>query len=110
MPVPTIPVPPPATLAAGITWNSGIIQSPDAYGVVACGTLDQTGTLTVQRYIDPKGTAPVGPPIVQAMTASTAAFAGIADGLPYGSYSVAIENTSGTLGNLSKVFTRFNYP
>ena len=95
---------PPATLAGGANWNSGVVRTIDAAGVVACCQLTQTGTLTVQRYADVFGTVVVGALISQTLTASTAAWAGANDGLPFNAVVVIVTNTSGSTGTLSGVY------
>lgn len=101
----TIAIPqtsPPASIAGGGNWQSGLM--PAGFGGLVVGaTLSQTGTITIQRYADLAGNVPVGAAITQAMTANTAAWAGVNDGLPFISWSVEISNTSGSAGNLTNV-------
>ena len=99
---PTPKVPVPATIAASGVYDTGLIPSGQGAVAAAC-TLDQTGTLTIQRYADVAGLVPVGPLISQALSASTPAWAGAADGLPSRTWRVQITNTSGSTGNLSGV-------
>lgn len=94
---------PPATIAAGATWTSDAIPSQGARGIAAGATLDQTGTLTLQRYLDAAGTVAIGVAITQAMTASTPATVAVNDGLPCASFRIAVHNTSGSLGTLTAV-------
>lgn len=90
----------PATIGAGLTWQSDLLPSGYA-GLVAAVLMDQNGTLTVQRYADLAGTLPVGAAITQAITANTAAWAGANDGLPFLSFNVQIQNSGGVAANVS---------
>lgn len=100
---PTPPVAPPATLAGGGVWNSGTLPGNGASALAAAATLSQAGTLTIQRYIDLAGTIAIGGAIAQVMTADTPATVAVNDGLPFASFSVQVNNTSGSLGNLTGV-------
>lgn len=100
---PVPPNAPPATLAAAGVWSSGVISAAGFNKLAAAATLTQTGTLTIQRYIDAAGTVPLGAAITQAMTASTPATAWVNDGQPAASWQVTVTNTSGSTGTLSGV-------
>lgn len=95
--------PPPATLAAGATWDSGPISGGGFSKLAATAQLDRTGTLTLARYIDILGLVPVGPVPVQAMTANVLASAAVNDGYPFASWRVKVMNTSGSTANLINV-------
>lgn len=99
---PTIPNTVPATIAAGVTYDSGVITVGGYNNFAASAQLTQTGTLTLQRYIDAAGTVAIGDAVTQAMTANTLATVAVADGLPCASFNVTVQNTSGSLGALSK--------
>lgn len=107
MPVPQLS--PPATIAANGTWTSGVIRAQDATNVIVAATLSVVGTGTLQRYVDSAGLIAVGDPITQALTADEAAWWGSGNSMPFGSYTIAIENTTGGVGNLSGVYTRFTF-
>lgn len=92
----------PATIAAGVTYDTGVILSYGFNSFAASAQLSQTGSLVLQRYIDEAGTIPIGDPITQAMTANTLATVAVNDGLPCASFNVTVQNTSGSLGNLTK--------
>jgi hypothetical protein len=98
---PTPPTPAPATIAAGVTYSTGIIPAAGYNMFAASAQLNQTGTLTLQRYIDEAGTIAIGAAITQAMTADVLATVAVNDGLPCASFKVTVENTSGSLGTLS---------
>jgi hypothetical protein len=91
----------PATIAAGVTYLTGVIAGLGYGGLAAAAKLDKTGVLVLQRYIDPAGTIAIGDPISQAMTANVQATVAVRDGLPFSAFIVTIQNTSGDLGTLS---------
>ena len=99
-----VPVPPtafPATIAGGATYSTGVIAGLGYSGLAAAAQLDQAGVLTLQRYIDQAGTIPIGAATTQAMSAGVQATVAVRDGLPFSSFIVTIQNTSGSLGTLS---------
>lgn len=99
-----LPTPPPATIAASGNWNSGAISASGLNAIAATAKLTQTGQLVLQRYIDAAGTIPIGSDETVAMTANTLTSAYIAnDGVPFASFSVQVNNTSGSTGTLSMV-------
>jgi len=71
--------------------------------LAAAATLSQTGTLTLQRYIDAAGTIALGSAVTQAMTANVSATVWVNDGQPAASWRVTVQNTSGSTGNLTGV-------
>lgn len=101
---------PPATIAGGGNWNSGVIVAPNVGSWAAAATLSQAGTITLQRYIDNAGTIAIGAAVTATLTANTANYVSVEDNLPSGSYAVVIANTSGSTGNLTNVFVRTMAP
>jgi hypothetical protein len=101
---PKPPTPPPATIAASGNWNSGIMSNGGYGSLAVAAKLSQTGTLVLQRYLDPAGTIPIGAAISQAMTANTVATVATTDGLLCSAFSIVVTNTGGSTGNLSSVF------
>lgn len=99
--VPTPPTPFPTTIAAGVTYSTGIMLTSGCKGLAASAELTQTGVLSIQRYIDPAGTIPIGAAVTQAMTASTLATVAVNDGLPAAAWQASIQNTAGASGTLS---------
>lgn len=95
--------PPPATLAPSAVWDSGPISGGGFSKLVATAQLNQTGTLSIARYIDLLGLVPVGPVPVQAMTANILASVAVNDGYPFASWRVKVTNTSGSTANLTNV-------
>lgn len=93
--------PPAATIGAGSNYTSGAIVAPGFKSIAVGVTLNQTGTITIQRYIDRAGLVPVGAPITAALVATVANWATVNDGLPFQSFKFIIANTSGSLGNVS---------
>lgn len=98
--VATPPIPFPAQIGISATWLSDLMPSTFG-GVVAGATSDHAATLTIQRYADLAGNVPVGALISQAMSAGVAAWAGVADGIPYLSYVVSIINSAGAVANIT---------
>ena len=94
---------PPATVAGGGNWQSGILNCAGLQALAASCTLSQAGSIVIQRYIDPAGTIAIGTAISQVLTANTAAWVSVNDGLPAASWQVTISNTSGSTGNLTGV-------
>jgi hypothetical protein len=101
--VPTPPTPPPATLGAGASWNSGLMNAAGFNRFSAAATLSQAGTLVIQRYIDPAGAIPIGTAPTQAMAAGVPAWTWINDGMAASTWQVTITNTSGAVANLTNV-------
>ena len=99
--VPTPPTPPPATIAGGGSYQSGIIVSNGFRGIAAAATLTQAGTISIQRYIDVAGTILIGAASTQALSANTAGWVAVNDGLPCASFQVTVTNSSGSTGTLS---------
>lgn len=96
----TLPTPQPATIAGGGNWNTGLIFS-DGYRNISVGvTLSQAGSLVITRYIDRAGTVAQAASTTS-IVASTALIVNLTDGLPYISYSVQVNNSSGSTGTLS---------
>lgn len=92
----------PNTIPASGNWISLIIPAYRALTLVVGAKLDQTGTLKIQRYADAAGTVPVGGLLSQAMTSNVAAWTGAADGVPFSSFQIEIDNGTGTIANLSE--------
>lgn len=91
----------PATIGAGLTYDSGVIICV-GFKTIAAGTkLDQTGTITIQRYLDAAGAIPVGALISSALVANTANWVTSIDNTPFQSFRVVITNTSVSLGTLA---------
>ena len=99
MTTPTNPFP--TTIAAGVTWDSGPMAAWGYNKLSAAATLSQTGSLVIQRYIDPACNIALGDPITQAMTANTPATAWVNDGQPASGWRVTIQNTSVSTANLT---------
>lgn len=99
--VPVPPVPAPATLAAGGTYNSGIMPGKGS-SLAASVNSTQNGVLTIQRYIDAAGTIPIGAAITQAIAGGTLATVAVNDAMPYASFQVSFTNTSGALANITQ--------
>lgn len=93
----------PATIAASQTWTSDPLPSNGARGIAAGATLDNAGTLEIQRYIDADGAIAIGAAQTQAMTSGVPATVAVNDGLPCGSFRVIVINGEASLANLTDV-------
>jgi hypothetical protein len=93
--------PPGATIPNGGNYTSGVIACPGFKALAVGVKLSQTGSITIQRYIDKAGTVPIGAAITAALVANTSNWATVNDGLPFQSFTFVIANTSGSVGNVS---------
>jgi hypothetical protein len=93
---------PGATIAGGGNYTSLPIACPGWKNIAVGCRLSQTGTITIQRYLDKAGQVPVGAPITASLVANTSNWATVNDGLPFQSFTFIIANTSGSLGNLDR--------
>lgn len=93
---------PGATIAGGANFTSSPIQVPGYRNLAVGARLSQTGTITIQRYLDKAGQVPVGALISVSLVANTSNWATVNDGLPFQSFVFVIANTSGSLGNLDR--------
>jgi hypothetical protein len=91
----------PATIGAGKTWNSGIIELQDQNAISASVQSSQTGTLTLQRYLDSAGNIAIGSAITQAIVANTLETVDVADGVAALSFQVSVSNTGAVTANIS---------
>ena len=93
--------PPGATIAASSSYQSGVIPS-NGFKAIGIGvTLNQAGSITIQRFLDAAGNVPVGAPITAAITASTAQWATVNDGTPFRSFKFQISNSGTSAANIS---------
>jgi hypothetical protein len=99
--VPTPPTAAPSTINGGANYQTGIIPANGFKAISVGATLSQAGTISIQRFIDKAGTIPVGAAISATLTANTANWADVNDGVAYASFQVTIANTSGSVGTLS---------
>lgn len=91
----------PLTIAGPGSYVSGVIAANGFKTIAVGATLSQTGTITIQRYLDAAGLIPVGAAITAALVAATPNWAVSTDSTPFLSFQVTIANTSGSLGNLT---------
>lgn len=93
-----------ATVPAGGSVTSSLIQS-EGYVRVAVGvTSDKTGAVNVQRYLDTGGTIAQGAVVTAALVAGTPLVVNVtADGLPFQSFTVQVTDTAGTNATLTNV-------
>jgi hypothetical protein len=99
---PTI-APVPATIAGNGSWTSGVLPAVSPR-LAATAKISQSGTLSIQRYIDAAGTIAIGSAATQALTANTQGTANIADdGVAFASWIVTVVNGSGSTANVSNI-------
>ena len=93
--------PPGATIAASGSYQSGVIPS-NGFKAIGIGvTLNQAGSITIQRFLDAAGNVPVGAPINPTITAGTPQWATVNDGTPFRSFSFKITNSATSVANVS---------
>lgn len=92
---------PGATIGAGGNFTSLPIQVPGFRNIGIGAKLTQSGTITIQRYLDKAGLVPVGALISVVLAANVSNWATVNDGLPFQSFVFVINNTSGSTGTLS---------
>ena len=61
----------------------------------------QTGNITIQRFLDTAGNVPVGAVLTAALTAATAQWLSVNDGVPFQSFSFNISNTGGVAATIT---------
>jgi hypothetical protein len=93
----------PGTVNATSTVTSNVIK---AYGFTLIGagcTLSQAGAIKIQLYLDDAGTIPMGAAVSQTLAAGVAnAVQTTAGGpAPFRSFTVAIQNTSGSSATIT---------
>jgi hypothetical protein len=93
---------PPATIAGGGNFTSIPIICAGWKTIAVGARLSQIGTITIQRYLDRAGLVPIGAPVSAALVANTSQWATVSDNLPFQSFVFAINNTSGSTGNLDR--------
>lgn len=90
-------------VSASGSISSNVIET-DGWPKAAIGlTSSQSGTLSVQRCIDPAGTVAQGAPLTAALGAGAPAVVNISDGRPFASMVVSVTNTGGSSATLSSV-------
>lgn len=93
--------PPGATIGAGGNYTSLPIQVAGFKNIAVGVKLSQTGTITIQRFMDRAGLVPIGALISSPLVANTSNWATVNDGIPFQSFVFVISNTSGSVGNVS---------
>ena len=90
--------------ALGLTTpGTSVLLASGGYTKMALGaTSSATGSLSIQRYLDPAGTIAQGAALSQALTAATPGVLNVTDGLPFASFTVTI--SGGTLSNVGLLF------
>ncbi len=91
----------PQTISNGATFTSTLIVGGGWTKITVGAKLNQTGTITITRYVDSAGTISQGAASTLTLVANTTGVLNIADGLPFRSFTVGISNTSGSSGSLS---------
>lgn len=104
---PSTPIP--QTIAAGGSWNSGVMIGGGYTKISVALTTDQNCALFVTRYVDQNGTvAEPSDPQQLALTANTPGVLNILDNIPFGSFSVRVNNTGTNPANTSNLFILLN--
>lgn len=89
------------TIAASSNWTSAAVIS-DGFKSISVGAKStQTGAINIQRYIDRAGTIPVGAVVTAALTANTAQWASVNDGVAFQSFTVQITNTGASAATVT---------
>jgi hypothetical protein len=91
----------PATIAASGTYTTPVLQTYGMPHIAVSASLTQTGTISVQPYLDVAGTIANGSPITKAMTASTLTILDNVGTTITQSITVSIINTIATIATLS---------
>jgi hypothetical protein len=86
----------PAVIAANGSWSSGVLPLLGYSGISASVTSNESGAISIQRYLDRAGSIKVGTAVSQAITAGTPATVSVNDGLPALYFQVTITNGSGS--------------
>ena len=98
---------PSTDFATTIPATSGIaspLYTSDGFAkITVAAQITQAGSISVQRYVDPAGALPQGTPQSAALAANTAAVLNIADGLPFGSFTVTLNNSAGSAATVTAV-------
>lgn len=96
------PIPLPATIAGGANWNSGLIFNDGYRFLTLALTSTQAGTAVIQQYLDLAGTI-ARPTAPVTIIAATPLIVDISDLKPFVTFTVQINNSSGSLGTLTGV-------
>ena len=91
----------PATIAASGTFTSTVVPTFGMPHVAVGVTFSNSGTLSVQAYLDAAGTVPAGAATTQALVAATGAVLDINTGQVMGSFTVSIINGVASVGTLT---------
>lgn len=98
----------PATIAAGATWDSGLIGGAyKGMAIVLAGTLDQAGVMTVTRYADAAGNAAIDQQTNQFVQAGENVVQIGGDNVPFCAFRLQITNSNASVvANLSNAVLR----
>lgn len=91
----------PNTIAAGATFESGVLKTGGMNHFALSGTLSQTGSLEVLPFADQNGLNPTGTVASSALVAGTGLTLDVNFGQIVQSVQVKIVNTGGTAGTLT---------
>jgi hypothetical protein len=102
------PNPLPATLNPG-AWNSGVILGGGYKKITVSLETSEPCALFVQRFVDMQGrVAEPNDPQQLAITANQVAVLNIMDSIPFGSFSITVNNTSGLPAQTSNFYVLLN--
>lgn len=88
-------------VAAGVTATTRVFPS-NGFSKIAVGlTATQSGNILVNRYLDESGQVAQGAAVSIAVVGGTPVVLNVVDGKPFGSFTVAVQNTSGAASTIS---------
>lgn len=90
----------PTSIAGSSSFVSPVFGVPGP-GLSAGVLMNQTGNITLQRYLDAAGLLPIGSAVTAAITANTVATIQVNDGTPYIYATLTIQNTAVTTSTVS---------
>lgn len=95
------------TIDATSSINSNLIYT-NGYKIFSFAlTSDQTGSISIQKYIDTEGTIEQGSPITGSLIANTPIVISNSTNLPFQTIKITVSNSSVSLATLSNVAILF---
>ncbi len=104
--IPQAPVPQtvhnlPGSVAASGSVTTSLIRA-DGFTMIAAGlTMTQSGSLSVQRYLDDGGTQVQGAPVTVPVTANVPANLDVLDGKPFAAFILTVANGAGSASTIT---------
>ena len=89
------------TVAANGSASTSLIKT-DGYPLISAGiTMNQNGSMSIQRYLDDGGTQPQGAPVNVQIVAGVAANLDVLDGKPFSAFTLTVNNAVGSVATIS---------